>query len=475
MTIKGEERVASFRTWGGEKTESKQELLVGENSEKGLTIKIEPDMKTEVDERGGVESMLALMLKKMEEGQKIIHAELKEHSKEIKEGKEMLSVQIGAVDERLEKKMERLNENFEQKLKGFRQELGEELDQKMSNFKSGFDKDFNQLKDEVKEIFKETEHELKEKLNKFENKMEERVECLSKNVEAQASVCEQGKKEVQGYCDQIFKEYRGKVKGEVEEIKETTSKIEDRVDGLEKVVLNKSFAGSPLVVQIRDGSSFNNIGFDPKGNVHPVSFVNSLRSQFTVEWIEKDKLRRASACLKGESLDWGADAPDKYETFEDFVSAFLAEYWSKERQMDVIETFKRAPWYNRRNGESMKEYCERWISKLKHLDSPWNDRDTIEVLMGKLPPNKRCGLIGHNNNVKEFLRRVRDVDRWQTNCSVQENGYSEWYQGDGNQTNRMNQINVRGRGGRGGGNFRGNDRGHYHRGDSYVGNGVPQQ
>ncbi|XP_049770999.1 uncharacterized protein LOC126117356 [Schistocerca cancellata] len=261
----------------------------------------------------------------------------------INRSQKEMRVDIQAVSKEMGEEIKRLGETFEQRLKGCKQELEEGLEKKILDYKSVNHKDFEKVKDDVKETFKETEFELNKKQQKFENIVKESVEGLDKNIKAQATECMEGKEEINDYCKGIFHEYRQKTKTEVKDIKETTSKIETRVGSFEKTVQDKRFTLSPIVVQIKDGSSFNNINFDPNGD--------------------------------GEGLHWGADAPEKYETFDDFVSAFLKEYWSKEKHSDVIEAFKKAPWYDRRTRENMREYCEKWIVKSNSQSTPRDDDD----------------------------------------------------------------------------------------------------
>ncbi|XP_046986338.1 PE-PGRS family protein PE_PGRS16-like [Schistocerca americana] len=102
------------------------------------------------------------------------------------------------------------------------------LEKKILGFKSEVDKDFEKFKDDVKETFKETEFELSKKQVKFENIIKESVECLDKNIKTQATECMKGKDEIKDYCKGMFREYRQKTKAEVEDIRETTAKIENR-------------------------------------------------------------------------------------------------------------------------------------------------------------------------------------------------------------------------------------------------------
>lgn len=141
-----------------------------------------------------------------------------------------------------------------------------------------------------------------------------------------------------------------------------------------------------------------------KEDMHPAEFIRRLEDYFGQNDVQDDQaVGLARDCLGGAAADWATFHREAFRDFTDFRDEFLAEFWSSERQEELMnELFRGA--YARGKG-TMKEYAYALAARATYLDPPVGEAVIVRALKKHFPRHIRQILAGARGS----MRTVRDL------------------------------------------------------------------
>lgn len=146
--------------------------------------------------------------------------------------------------------------------------------------------------------------------------------------------------------------------------------------------------------------------------VHPKTFVKNLYELLrNVNDIRNIKTVIRNN-LKGDAEIWYAIVEDKYDTLEQFIEIFLANFWGEAQQSKVREKL-----FNGRYRENMNDSKERYVLKkysdVRYLEPKMPDTEIIKYLARHFNDEIRDVILIQGidtiDRLLQYLRRIEDV------------------------------------------------------------------
>lgn len=337
---------------------------------------------------------------------------------EIKKQKEYL---YDSVNNQLTEKFRSMegiiNESIEEKAEKIREEVETKVDRevrlvsnKQEEIRTELNHSVNTLKGQIVKVQDETEMKLQETAIKVNADVQNKAQTLESNVN------------------------------------QKLVEIKEQVKSLETV---KSLAATFTLGGVYPNHASLEIEkFDPKGNVHPVIFMDACRKIIPSALPEEERIRTARTRVSGDASSWVVNATDNCMTLEEFLAKFEEKYWSVEKQDEVLQEFMHAPPYRPGKDTNMKTYCENLCRKIEHVKGQMSERSTMTVLREKLPWSVRGYLMSEKDKAS-FLRKVGDMDVWYRSNDNRYHGNNTSNQNRNNyanpkyDNNQVNEFEVR--------------------------------
>uniref|UniRef100_A0A0A9XF90 Retrotransposon gag domain-containing protein n=1 Tax=Lygus hesperus TaxID=30085 RepID=A0A0A9XF90_LYGHE len=198
--------------------------------------------------------------------------------------------------------------------------------------------------------------------------------------------------------------------------------------------------------------------FSDYQNENPMLFLEELEQYFDAFPLltDKDRLRITSTALKAVPYRWYISRKASFVTFAHFRKSFQDEFWSTEKQSDLI-----ADLYNKTfRGDSMEIYARNLCLNLRFLEHPIPERVLVQVIIKHFHPDIQNDLLLMEiNDVNTLFRKLRICDRFkarrQNHDGNDQRFYSKnssssfqhsKYQGANNNSNRSNNYQTHGQG-----------------------------
>lgn len=141
-----------------------------------------------------------------------------------------------------------------------------------------------------------------------------------------------------------------------------------------------------------------------KGDVHPVDFMRRVEDHFRGHGVPPNQaLDRVRDCFQGAAEAWMTFNRVRFASWGEFRDAFLAEFWSSEKQDELMNDVFRGS-YRREQG-GMKAYVYDLAAKASYLDPPLEESVVVRALKRHFPNSVRQILAGS----RASLRSVREL------------------------------------------------------------------
>lgn len=141
-----------------------------------------------------------------------------------------------------------------------------------------------------------------------------------------------------------------------------------------------------------------------KEDMHPAEFMRRLEDYFVQNEVQDDQaVGMARDCLSGAAADWATFHREAFRDFEDFKEGFLTEFWSSERQDELMNELFRGV-YTRAKGD-MKVYAYSLAARATYLDPPVGEAVIVRALKKHFPRHIRQILAGARGS----MRTVKDL------------------------------------------------------------------
>ncbi|KAJ8960355.1 hypothetical protein NQ314_006092 [Rhamnusium bicolor] len=181
-----------------------------------------------------------------------------------------------------------------------------------------------------------------------------------------------------------------------------------------------------------------NIVFYGDRRIHPKIFVKNIKEYLETLWEDINVNSYIRNSLKGDAEIWHSIVEDKYETFEEFVEVFLANYWGENHQSKIRENLFNGKYrVNVGLSRDRKKYLRR-IDDVKTQTQQDNIGDDKE--------NEKCENLNtrrdientnYNNDRNQGWKNYKDNRR--NNDGYNRNYRRYDYRGYGRQANEENQ------------------------------------
>ncbi|KAJ8936171.1 hypothetical protein NQ314_012467 [Rhamnusium bicolor] len=238
----------------------------------------------------------------------------------------------------------------------------------------------------------------KQILSKVANELHNRVGKLQVEIE-------HNRKQIEGKIMNIDEQYASnlhvinkKLEAEDDNLREQINKI-----GKEKMI---------QYVCSRAPQTEMNIVFYGDRRIHPKIFVKNLKEYLETlsEDINVKSYIRNS--LKGDAEIWYSIVEDKYETFEEFVAVFLANYLGENHQSKIRENLFNGK-YRVNVGLSRERYILKKYNYVRHLEPRMPDSEIVKYFARHFSDNIRDVILIQGidtiEKMLQYLRRIDDV------------------------------------------------------------------
>lgn len=263
---------------------------------------------------------------------------------------EDLADRIDALENLIKKKIKKLEDKTEQDKEDWRNELeekykiqNEKLKNELNKTKEEHKKEINNLKESWEEIYRKKIQECEEKYQTKISEMEERYINTFRNL------------------------------SDIRQQNTETQHIE--------IPRNQ-------ITEITKPMFYGN-----KRDQHPKDFLLRLEEYFAVKQIRKEEMVIvAGDCLRTTAYNWFTTIRFQINNYNDFKSAFIDEYWSRDIQM---QTWNQCLSTRQIQADTnYREHFSSWATKLRHLEVPkLSEEEVVRNIASHYPGYLRAILI----------------------------------------------------------------------------------
>lgn len=397
---------------------------------------------------------------------------------EVKQQSKQQTSAIKKLSDELEKYKAEINERIEQQAASLKMLWGADLqvmetkvDQRVSEVESKCNQFSNNIKSELTTVIK-----------RVATVDQQRCEQVKENVHK----VEQKIAAVEVWCSNEHQMLDDKIISEVEKCINNVNSVGERVNVVDNTIgamSNTLHEHDTRLTKVEHNIKFNANGsncglvmgsaevayitnrqflrFDPAGGVHPKEFWKDFEDVLPTMWSDKQKIGFIASKFMGEARIWGVTATEQYETLELFKEAFFKEYWGKQKQMELLNSFWNGEKFNPRK-EGVKRFAMKWVNNLSYLNKKLEPEQIIMGLDAKLPINwRRDGMGAPREDVNKFISYLERVEKLMQEEEHANRNYRPQHNVEPKQTVNVNRVGVshnnqdRGRG-------RGRGRGRWH-------------
>lgn len=397
----------------------------------------------------GMEDRFTEVNKKIEKGNKQVNKnfeKIENQFTEVNKNFEGINRRFERIDKQFTE-VKQQNKDLNRKLSGdlenFKIEINSKIENQAIQLKQLWEKDLKTLDIKVEKKITEVESqcksisefvksELTEEIKKVAVENKQRVDLVKEDVQK----VEQKVASVKCHCENEHEALHSKIVSENERCVLSIKSVSERVNAVEQLTsrtetvlhehdsrlakvehnirLGVNSGGCSVVAESSQVAYITNrqfLRFDPTGHVHPKEFWNDFESVLPGLWTDRQKIGFITSKFLGEARMWGAQAIEKYETLELYKEAFFNEYWGKQKQLELQNSFWAGEKYYPKK-ESVRKFALRWITNLSYLTHKLEPEQIIMGLEAKLPKHWRDkSIAGPRDDVNKFVSYLERVER----------------------------------------------------------------
>lgn len=268
--------------------------------------------------------------------------------------------------------------------------------------------DLNQAKGEIDQV----KTELKDHKVSFTNKIVnitkqngEKFDCLDAQMTA-VTLEITTNKEVVGYIasqvDNIEKKYE-------EKLAAVDSGLVNNSRDIRNLQLGQT---SPVTHVLQSGIGKPELKFYGDYKIHPKVFIQQL-GQFIESFPTHANVKALiQSTMKGDAELWYSMVEEKYQTFDEFRSIFLSNYWGEYNQQKVRHDLFNGK-FRERFGSSREQYLIRKYYAIRHLEPVFSETDIVKYLARHFDEDIRKVIVVQRittmDKLIEYMRSLDDV------------------------------------------------------------------
>lgn len=194
------------------------------------------------------------------------------------------------------------------------------------------------------------------------------------------------------------------------EIKENIVEVKGKINELEKNINIKWNQNITPIHAALPGSIESLPKFYGNNSINPITYIKNLKSIIENYPTESRKLQVVRASLKDSAQTWWDMISEDVQTFDDFETEFIKQYWGQTQQMRVRQDLLFGK-YRVGGYESRESYIIKKYSIIRHLTPVISESDIVAQLTRHFDNDiVHAVALRGVDNIKQFLELVKKLD-----------------------------------------------------------------